>query len=63
MHIPIRRERVEVTGREEVFLVLAVNLGTQSVELVPLTGPGYVLEASFSAIRPLPAENPVELYR
>jgi hypothetical protein len=61
MHIPCRRERVEVAGREEVFLVLGVNLGTQSVELVPLTGAGYVLEASFSAIRPLAAESLVEL--
>jgi hypothetical protein len=54
------RERVEVTGRSEVFLVLAVNLGVQTVELVPLTGPGYVLEASFSALRPFREELPVE---
>ena len=60
MYIPIMRERVEVTGRDGVFLVLAVNLGTQTVELVPMTGSAYVLEVSFSAVRRHRAEVPVE---
>ena len=43
-YIPSTRERVCVSGRDGVFLVVAVNRESQTVDLIPLLNAANVLE-------------------
>jgi hypothetical protein len=61
MYIPGVGERVEVAGLNGGFTVVAVNLGSQSADLVPLKGTEFLLRnLSFSALRPFRKEVPTE---
>ena len=58
MRIPRVRERVRIDGRDEVFLVVWVDLAQCVADLIPLADAG-VLEESipFAAIRPFQEES------
>jgi hypothetical protein len=61
LYIPGVGERVEVAGLNGGFTVVAVNLGSQSADLVPLRGTEFLLrDVSFAALRPFRKEVPPE---
>ena len=53
MYIPAGRERVQIVGRQGVFLVLHVDHEEQSAHVIALEGRNYFAEdIPFSLIRP-----------
>jgi hypothetical protein len=64
MYIPGARERVQVTGRIGVFLVVWVDQEQRKVDLIPLYSPETVEEnIPFSQLEPYRENIPLETAR
>jgi hypothetical protein len=58
VRIPRVRERVRIDGRDEVFLVVWVDLEREVVDLIPIAEGGAVEESvPFRAIHPVADEH------
>ena len=61
MHIPQVRERVQLAGRSEVFLVMWVDHEQQEADLMPLHGVSSVEEiVSFSELEAYSKSRPIK---
>jgi hypothetical protein len=58
VRIPRVRERVRIDGRDDVFLVVWVDLECEVVDLIPIAEGGAVEESvPFRSVHPVPDER------